>query len=240
LSYQAEYIWIDGTEADRKLRSKTKIVADGKKPPVWGFDGSSTNQATGAALGLRLRAGLRVSRSAARTQRRSGDVRSLEPRHDAARHEHPRRAAEVAKKFASFEPMFGIEQEYTFFQDGRPYGWPEDGFPAPQGPYYCGVGGAKMPGRDIVEAHTLACMRAGIGIEGTNAEVMMGQWEFQVGILARSRSATSSGRRAGCSSASPRSSAWTSASTPSPSRVTGTARGRTRTSPPSRCARRWL
>jgi glutamine synthetase len=26
-------------------------------------------------------------------------------------------------------------------------------------------------------------MRAGIGIEGTNAEVMMGQWEFQVGIL---------------------------------------------------------
>jgi glutamine synthetase len=40
-----------------------------------------------------------------------------------------------------------------------------------------------MPGRDIVEAHTLACQRAGIGIEGTNAEVMMGQWEFQVGIL---------------------------------------------------------
>jgi glutamine synthetase len=92
-------------------------------------------------------------------------------------------AVDVAKKYAAFEPMFGIEQEYTFFQDGRPYGWPEDGFPAPQGPYYCGVGGAKMPGRDIVEAHTLACMQAGIGIEGTNAEVMMGQWEFQVGIL---------------------------------------------------------
>jgi glutamine synthetase len=90
---------------------------------------------------------------------------------------------EVAKKFAAMEPMFGIEQEYTFFQEGRPYGWPEDGFPAPQGPYYCGVGGAKMPGRDIVEAHTLACMRAGISIEGTNAEVMMGQWEFQVGVL---------------------------------------------------------
>jgi glutamine synthetase len=93
------------------------------------------------------------------------------------------RAVEALKTFASFEPMFGIEQEYTFFQDGRPYGWPEEGFPAPQGPYYCGVGGDKMPGRDIVEAHTLACMRAGIGIEGTNAEVMMGQWEFQVGIL---------------------------------------------------------
>ena len=41
-----------------------------------------------------------------------------------------------------------------------------------------------MPGREIVERHTAACVRAGIGIEGTNAEVMMGQWEFQIGILA--------------------------------------------------------
>jgi glutamine synthetase len=92
-------------------------------------------------------------------------------------------AVEIYKKYAAMEPLFGIEQEYTFFQEGRPYGWPEDGYPAPQGPYYCGVGGAKMPGRDIVEAHTLACQRAGLGIEGTNAEVMMGQWEFQIGIL---------------------------------------------------------
>ena len=53
MSYQAEYIWIDGTEPTRKLRSKTKIVADGAKPPMWGFDGSSTNQATGQRLGLR-------------------------------------------------------------------------------------------------------------------------------------------------------------------------------------------
>jgi glutamine synthetase len=62
-------------------------------------------------------------------------------------------------------------------------GWPEAGFPAPQGPYYCGVGGDKMPGREIVERHTAACMKAGFGIEGTNAEVMMGQWEFQIGVL---------------------------------------------------------
>ena len=78
---------------------------------------------------------------------------------------HRAKAVEVAKKYADQEPMFGIEQEYTFFQDERPYGWPEVGYPAPQGPYYCGVGGSKMPGRDIVEAHTLACLRAGIGIK---------------------------------------------------------------------------
>ena len=40
-----------------------------------------------------------------------------------------------------------------------------------------------MPGREIVERHTAACMKAGLGIEGTNAEVMMGQWEFQIGVL---------------------------------------------------------
>jgi glutamine synthetase len=183
LSYQAEYIWIDGTEPTRGLRSKTKIVADGKNPPVWGFDGSSTNQATGEHSDCVLNPVF----TCLNPLRGPNDVlvmcEVLNP--DMTAHVTNKRAhaVEVAEKYASFEPMFGIEQEYTFFQDGRPYGWPEDGFPAPQGPYYCGVGGAKMPGRDIVEAHTLACMDAGIGIEGTNAEVMMAQWEFQVGIL---------------------------------------------------------
>ncbi|MDH4118103.1 MAG: glutamine synthetase beta-grasp domain-containing protein, partial [Acidimicrobiia bacterium] len=45
MPYRAEYIWIDGSEPTNKLRSKTKIVPTGEEPPVWGFDGSSTNQA---------------------------------------------------------------------------------------------------------------------------------------------------------------------------------------------------
>ncbi len=45
--YKAEYIWLDGTQPTAQLRSKTKIVPTGEKPPVWGFDGSSTNQAEG-------------------------------------------------------------------------------------------------------------------------------------------------------------------------------------------------
>src|SRR3546814_11365254 len=44
---KAEYIWIDGTKPTPLLRSKTKILDDGQEPPVWGFDGSSTNQAEG-------------------------------------------------------------------------------------------------------------------------------------------------------------------------------------------------
>ena len=49
VAYKAEYIWIDGTEPTAKLRSKTKIIADGAEPGIWGFDGSSTNQAPGKA-----------------------------------------------------------------------------------------------------------------------------------------------------------------------------------------------
>src|SRR5690606_41612764 len=64
-----------------------------------------------------------------------------------------RRCAEIAEKYADQEPIFGIEQEYTFFKDGRPYGFPFGGFPAPQGGYYCGVGADEVYGRDVVEAH---------------------------------------------------------------------------------------
>src|ERR671910_599166 len=69
-------------------------------------------------------------------------------------------------KILDQEPIFGIEQEYTFFKGGRPYGFPSPtGFPAPQGGYYCGVGADEVYGRDIVEAHLDACLAAGYGAD---------------------------------------------------------------------------
>ena len=183
MSYRAEYIWIDGEEPTNKLRSKTKIVPDGVEPPIWGFDGSSTNQAPGSESDCVLR-----PVAVFPDPIRGGDdvlvmCEVLLP--DMTPHPSNTRAACVAtyEKYADQEPWFGIEQEYTFLKDGRPLGWPQGGFPGPQGPYYCGVGADEIWGREVVEMHTKACMDAGIAISGTNAEVMMGQWEFQIGPL---------------------------------------------------------
>jgi glutamine synthetase len=181
--YQAEYIWIDGTEPTPLLRSKTKILADGKDLPIWGFDGSSTNQATGESSDCMLKPVFSCPDPI-----RGGNNVLVLCEVDLAQSGKPhptntRIAAEkAAKKYAKHEMIFGIEQEYTMLKlDGTPYGFPDGGFPAPQGPYYCGVGIDRVVGREVVELHTQACIDAGLMIEGTNAEVMPGQWEFQIG-----------------------------------------------------------
>ena len=40
---------------------------------------------------------------------------------------------------------------------------------------------SRSYGRAISEAHYRACLFAGLEISGTNAEVMPGQWEYQIG-----------------------------------------------------------
>jgi glutamine synthetase len=91
--------------------------------------------------------------------------------------------AASAAKYASLDTWFGIEQEYTYFDGIKPLGWPDNGFPAPQGGYYCGVGADEVFGRPIVEQHLDACLAAGLSICGINGEVMPGQWEFQIGPI---------------------------------------------------------
>ncbi len=179
--YKAEYIWIDGTQPTAKLRSKTKIVPEGEQPPIWGFDGSSTNQAPGSNSDCVLKP-VFICPDPIRGGKHKLVLNEVLLT-DMTPHITNTRAAcaETAKKYASFDMWFGIEQEYTFFEGSKPLGWPDNGFPAPQGPYYCGVGADEVFGREIVEAHTDACLAAGLAIAGTNGEVMPGQWEFQIG-----------------------------------------------------------
>jgi glutamine synthetase len=61
-----------------------------------------------------------------------------------------------------------------------PLGFPKNGYPGPQGPYYTSVGAHNAMGRDLVDEHLHLCLEAELNVEGINAEVMMGQWEFQV------------------------------------------------------------
>ena len=183
--FKAEYIWIDGTEPSPSLRSKTKVLEDGSDLPIWGFDGSSTNQAPGENSDCVLRPVYSCPDPISGGDNKLVMCEVLLP--DMSPHPTNNRAAcaEVASKFENQESWFGIEQEFTLFEaDGKqPLGFPEGGFPEAQGPYYCSVGANHNFGRDVSEAHATACIDAGIGIAGTNAEVMPGQWEFQVGPL---------------------------------------------------------
>ena len=164
------------------IQTLSKPVKSHKELSEWNFDGSSCGQAPGDNSDVYLRPvaifpdpfrGGDNILVMCECWDHDGTPNKFNFRHDCAR----QMAAHTSEK-----PWFGLEQEYTLLgPDGWPYGWPKGGFPAPQGPYYCGVGTTKVYCRDIVEAHYKACLYAGINISGINAEVMPAQWEFQVG-----------------------------------------------------------
>lgn len=190
-----EYVWID---ADGGLRSKTKVIHGKSKVtlkdlPDWNFDGSSTGQAPGddseviikpaAVYADPFRGGNNVIVMTG-CYTPAGEPIPTNTRHD---------ANEIFEAGLEEIPWFGIEQEYTLFKDGVPLGWPKStarsfggptvqmGFPGAQGPYYCSAGADVAFGREIVEEHLMVCLEAGINVSGINAEVMPGQWEYQVG-----------------------------------------------------------
>jgi glutamine synthetase len=183
----AEYIWMDGAVPTRYLRSKTRVVSVGSNPkpedfPEWSFDGSSTNQATGDDSDCLLRPAAFVLDPFRGEGNYLVMCEVYNP--DGTPHESNSRAQlrEVLNAGAGkHEPWAGFEQEYTMFNKRSPLGWPEHGFPRPQGPYYCGVGADEVFGREVAEEHARLCMEAGLMYYGLNAEVMPGQWEFQIG-----------------------------------------------------------
>lgn len=176
-----EYIWLDGYQPTQKMRSKTKIVDnfDGtvENAPMWAFDGSSTMQAPGGSSDLILQP-VRVFVDPARANAYLVIAEVLNP--DKTPHPTNGRAT-INDDDHDF--WFGFEQEYVLWDldHHTPYGFPAPGYyPPPQGPFYCSVGAEYNVGRDIVEEHVDLCIAAGLNIEGINAEVMKGQWEYQI------------------------------------------------------------
>ncbi len=176
-----EYIWLDGYQPTQSLRSKTKIVDSSKftgklsECPIWSFDGSSTMQAEGGSSDCLLNPVFicpdpdRVNGFLVMTEVLSPDKTP-----------HPSNQRATIKDDDN-DFWFGFEQEYFLYDadSKKPLGYPENGFPSVQGQYFCSVGARNAFGREIVEEHLDICLGAGLNVEGINAEVAIGQWEFQ-------------------------------------------------------------
>ena len=175
-----QYVWLDGNEPMQTLRCKTRIEADFSGDladcPLWSFDGSSTGQAEGGSSDCLLKPVMIVPDPV----RKNGYIVLTEVLNaDGTPHSSNGRAT-IDDEDQDF--WFGFEQEY-FLMDAeteKPLGFPADGsMPPPQGQYYCSVGARNAYGREIIEEHLDACLDAGLNVEGINAEVAPGQWEFQ-------------------------------------------------------------
>ncbi len=196
MKIKLEYIWLDGYTPEPNLRSKTKIIEwDALKNPMmqtkremaingrvipcpeelpkWSFDGSSTKQAEGNSSDCILNP-VRVILDPARLDAFLVMCEVLNADHT-PHHTNTRHTLEDDTQY-----WFGFEQEYVFMREGRPLGFPKDGYPQPQGPYYCAIGNNNVDGRDMAEEHLQICLEAGLNVTGINAEVMLGQWEYQL------------------------------------------------------------
>lgn len=189
-----EYVWID---AFMGVRSKTKVVHETSVKledlPEWNYDGSSTGQAPGTDSEVIMK-----PCAIFHDPFRGGNhvlvlCDTYTPQGVALPTNTRAPAKAIFDKAPQEIPWFGVEQEYTLFKEGTPLGWPKStartfggvttqiGFPGPQGPYYCSAGADVAFGREVVEEHLFMCLRAGLTVSGINAEVMPGQWEYQIG-----------------------------------------------------------
>lgn len=183
-----EYLWIGGSGLD--IRSKTRVFPSPRITSLdqvsdWNFDGSSTGQAEGSSSEVVLK-----PRAMWKDPIRGGNnmlvlCDTFIPGNGPANSNFRIECAEIMEKVKEEEPWFAYEQEYILFNTRVtphwPIGFPDNGFPKPQGPYYCSVGADVAFGREICEAHLRASLLAGLAITGTNVEVFPGQLEFQIG-----------------------------------------------------------
>ena len=167
-----EYIWLDGYKPEQSLRSKVKVT-DESEPPDWAFDGSSTQQAEGGSSDCILKPKSQYEGPLSSDKLVMCEVLSPD------KSPHSSNTRHNCEGLVADEWWFGFEQEYFFTnpENDTILGW-EDGTPRPQGDYYCSVG-ARVVAREISEVHMDVCLAAGIMIAGTNAEVALGQWEYQ-------------------------------------------------------------
>jgi glutamine synthetase len=183
MKIKLEYVWLDGYEPEPNLRSKIKIAelpyfCNLNDIPEWGFDGSSTNQAEGFSSDCYLKP--------IKIYRKNRFIESIPTIYVLCEVYDKNGVAHLSNYrsqmgFEDYDFWVGFEQEYFIREshNGNILGFKTENGIDPQGKYYCGVGG-QMKGRKLSEMHLDMCLEYNIDIEGTNAEVALGQWEYQV------------------------------------------------------------
>jgi len=185
MKIKLEYVWLDGYKPEPNLRSKVKIVEYDKVRnffldgnfPVWNFDGSSTNQAETGNSDRLLKPVRHYTPQTFPLENNTVYILCEVLNPDGTPNETNFRS----KISEGFEDLwFGFEQEYFIREEinGNILGHKRNILKG-QGEYYCGVG-HNVVGRSFVDEHLNMCLNYGIDITGINAEVALGQWEYQV------------------------------------------------------------
>mmetsp|Transcript_10122 Transcript_10122/g.8919 ORF Transcript_10122/g.8919 Transcript_10122/m.8919 type:complete len:332 (-) Transcript_10122:133-1128(-) len=189
----AEYIWIDGTGASvrsksRTLSSKISSISD---LPEWNFDGSSTGQAPGHDSEVILkpvnfypdpfRGGDNILVLCS-CHRYDSKAALMKPANTNFRDN----AVELFNTIEDHQPFTKILQSCTLYKKmsilgQQQLGWPEGGFPASKGNFYNGVGTNNSHGRSIMDSYLQACLYIGVKISNLNSGEMPGEWEFEIG-----------------------------------------------------------
>ena len=181
-----EYVWIDG---DNNLRSKGKTFSfDCEKSvyitvlidniPEWNYDGSSTKQAFGENSEIILKPQVLYKCPFRKENNYITLCDTYDINNKPLLNNHRYNASEIFSKNIIEEPWFGIEQE--FFMIDNNTNKPLDTTMTEIGNHYCGVG-LHYTSRKIIDEHYDACIYMDLDISGINAEVALGQWEYQIG-----------------------------------------------------------
>ena len=197
--HKLEYIWMDGNDT-KNIRSKVRYqmvapTTDGgllKSISEWGFDGSSTNQAETKESDCILKP-VKIIPNMMDGNRGQGQMPALYVlcevyNSDGTPHKSNSRARlqKVLETINDEDMQVSVEQEYvvTDSTTGIPFGWSDydSDTPPPQGKYYCGVGSETNKGRNLAEYHANVCLQSGLSFDGFHPEVMLSQWEYQIGI----------------------------------------------------------
>ncbi|KAG8342601.1 Glutamine synthetase catalytic domain [Trypanosoma vivax] len=192
------YIWIASSDSQPDIRSKDRtlylscckldmrpkdLLEEGFFPS-WNFDGSSTGQSHGLNTEIVLKPvnayPCFIPRHFMGTPWFVVVAECYLPNGLPTKDNSRALASSVFNKNLKECPWFGMEQEFFLMKDNHPYGWDSCHIP-PQGYYYCGTGSRFARGRKYIDLHYEVCLKMGLNICGTNAEVAVGQWEFQIG-----------------------------------------------------------